>query len=105
MHIRKRSSIFKTTHHHILETSADDKTLQEVNTFNEPREKNTDSSFDVTMGSYDGAGTCKLVWIYIQPQMANAIKKNDYRFCDNDGLIILQNTNRPKSRSNQKVCC
>ena len=61
----------------------------------EPWEKkNTDSCFDVTMGSYDGAEIFKLVGIYLLFLAANIIDKNNYGLYHDDGLILLCNANR-----------
>ena len=61
----------------------------------EPWEKrNTDSCFDVTMGSYDGAEICELVGIYPLFLLANIIDKNNSGLYRDDGLILLRNVNR-----------
>ena len=44
---------------------------------NEPwKKKKTESCFDMTMDSYDGAEICKLVRIYILTRLATIIKKS-----------------------------
>ena len=61
---------------------------------NEPlKKKDTDSCFDVTMGSYDGAEICELVGTHLLSLLANTIDKKDCGLYRDDGLIILQNTN------------
>ena len=55
--------------------------------------KQTESCFDVTMGSFDGAEVCKLVGIYIVCFLAKLINKRDCGLCRDDGLLILQNVN------------
>ena len=37
-------------------------------------EKNTDSSFDATMGSFDGAELYELIGIYFQPLLTDSIE-------------------------------
>ena len=60
------------------------------------KKKDTDSSFDVTMGSFDGAELCELIGIYIQSLLVNSIelieKENTGLYRD-DGLILLRNIN------------
>ena len=54
--------------------------------------KDTDSCFDVTMGSYDGAETCELVGIHILSLLTIVIDhKHSGLYCE-DGLILLRNT-------------
>ena len=60
------------------------------------RKKDTDSCFDTTMGSYDGAETCELVRTHILSLLAKVIDHNHSGlYCDN-GLILLHNTTGPK---------
>ena len=56
--------------------------------------KNTDSSFDVTTGSYDGTESCELVGIYLLFVLANIIDKNNSGLYRDDGVILLRNVNR-----------
>ena len=58
------------------------------------KKKITDSCFDVTMGSYDGAEICELVGIYLLFLLANVIDKNNSDLYRDDGLILLRNVNR-----------
>ena len=39
------------------------------------KKKDTDATFDVTMGSYDGAKFCELIGIYIQSLLTNLLFK------------------------------
>ena len=57
------------------------------------KRKKTESSFDVTMGSYDGAEICELVGIDILTRLATIIKKSDCGLYRDDGLVILRNVN------------
>ena len=61
---------------------------------NEPwKKKEHDSSFDVKMGSYDGAELCELIGIYIQSLLESTLEKDLMGLYRDDGLIILRNTN------------
>ena len=61
----------------------------------EPWEKkNTDSCFDVTLVSYDGAKIRELVGIYLLLRVANIIDKKIVVSTSGDGLILLRNVNR-----------
>ena len=67
------------------------KSLLYVN--NEPwKKKNTESCFNVTMGSYDGTEICELVGIYIQSKLAKLIDKKNLGLYRDDRLILLKNT-------------
>ena len=55
--------------------------------------KYTESCFDVTMGSFDGAEVCELVGIFILCFLAKLINKNDCGLYTDDGLLILRNVN------------
>ena len=57
------------------------------------KRKKTESSFDVRMGSYDGAEICELVGIDILTRLATIIKKSDCGLYRDDGLVILRNVN------------
>ena len=55
--------------------------------------KNSNNSFDVTMGSYDGAEICELVGLYILDELSKKLNKNDLGLYRDDGLILLRNKN------------
>ena len=55
--------------------------------------KQTESCFDVTMGSFDGVEVCKLVGIYILCFLATLINKKDHGLYGDEGLLILWNVN------------
>ena len=55
--------------------------------------KSTAESFDVTMGSYDGAEVCELVGLFILSKLDNTINKEDSGLYRDDGLFILRKTN------------
>ena len=52
------------------------------------KKKNTDSCFDLIMGSYDVAKLCKLVEIYLLFLLANIIDKNNSGLYRDDGLTL-----------------
>ena len=61
---------------------------------NEPwKKKNSDSSFDVTMGSYDGVKLCQYISIYLLSQLCTIISKNDCWFYRDGGLMIQEYIN------------
>ena len=60
------------------------------------KKKDTDSSFDVTMGSFDGAELCELIGIYIQSLLTDSIElitKENIGLYQDDGLVLLHNVN------------
>ena len=65
---------------------------------NEPWEKkNTESCFDVTMGSFDGAEICELVGIHILSLLSNKLDKQSSGLYRDDGLVLLRNTSKQKT--------
>ena len=54
----------------------------------------TDSCFDVTVGSYNGAEICELVGIYLLFLVANISDKSNSGLYRDDGFILLRNVNR-----------
>ena len=64
------------------------------------KKKDTDSSFDVTMGSFDGAELCELIGIYIQSLLTDSIelitKENIGLYRDDDLILFAISTvNKP----------
>ena len=57
------------------------------------RKKQTESCFDVTMESFDGAEVCELVGVYILCFLAKVTNKKDCGLYRDDGLLILRNLN------------
>ena len=57
------------------------------------KKKDNENSFDVTMGSNDGAELCENVGIYILSCLSEILNKKDYGLCRDDGLLILHNLN------------
>ena len=57
------------------------------------KKKLSDSPFDVTMGSYDGAEVCELFRICILSHLITFIGKKDVGLYRDDGLIILPQLN------------
>ena len=55
--------------------------------------KHTESCFDVTMGSFDGAEECELVGIYMLCLLAKLNNKNECGLYRDDRVLILQNVN------------
>ena len=65
---------------------------------NEPwKKKNTESCFDVTMGSFDGAEVCELVGIHILSLLSNKLDKQSTGLYRDDGLVLLRNTSKQKT--------
>ena len=58
------------------------------------KKKDTESCFDVTMGSFDGAEICESVGIYILHRLSTIIEKNDNGIYRDDGLLVLHNVNK-----------
>ena len=57
------------------------------------KKNESEDCFDVTIGSNDRAEICELTGIYILPQLSNLLPQEDIGLYQDDGLILLQNTN------------
>ena len=57
------------------------------------KKKERDSTFDVTMDSYDGAEACELIGIYILSLLGSTLQNDLMGLYWGDGLIIFRNTN------------
>ena len=66
------------------------------------KKKSTESCFDVTMGSFDGAEICKLVGLYIQSNLKNILPKTNFGLYRVDGLILLRNLNGQQMEKKMK---
>ena len=51
--------------------------------------KDHNSSFDVTMGSYDGAELCQFIGTYIQSLLESTLEDDKIGLCQDDGVIIV----------------
>ena len=60
-------------------------------------EKNRETRFDVTMGSFDGAEICELVGIHILSLLSNKLDKQSSGLYRDDGLVLLRNTSKQKT--------
>ena len=61
------------------------------------KKKEADTTFDVTMGSYDGAELCGLIGIYIQSILRNILSKDNMGLYRDDGLFILRKINKQQT--------
>jgi len=59
--------------------------------------KKDNSSFDVTMGSYDGAEVCELVGQFILNGLASTYGKENIGVYRDDGLAVLKDTTGPQA--------
>ena len=64
--------------------------------------KNSDSLFDVTMGSFDGAEICELVGLFILNKLSNIIPIKDLGLYRDDGLAVLRNKSGPEMERTRK---
>ena len=53
------------------------------------KKKDADTTFDVTMGSYDGAEFCDLIGIYIQSLLTNILSKDNMGLYRDNALSII----------------
>ena len=69
-------------------------------------EKKEDPSFDITMGSFDGAEVCKLVGMYLQNEIINSkigVTKEKSGLYRDDGLILIQASKRELDNIRKKL--
>jgi len=64
--------------------------------------KKNNSTFDVTMGSYDGAEVCELVGLFILDDICNTYGKHNIGLYRDDGLAIFKNTPGPQAERIRK---
>lgn len=58
--------------------------------------KGRNSTFDVTMGSFDGAEVCELVGLYMLNKLNKVISNKNIGLYRDDGLAIIEKANGPK---------
>ena len=61
------------------------------------KKKNTESCFEVTMGSFDSSEIYEPVGIYILPSLSNKLDKQSTSLYKDDGLVLLGNTSKQKT--------
>ena len=57
------------------------------------KKKSSESCFDVTLGSYDGAEICELIGLFISSILSKIINQHDAGLYRDDGLILLRKLN------------
>eukprot|EP00117_Sycon_ciliatum_P015152 scpid81791/ scgid15120/ len=57
--------------------------------------RNKDITFDVTMGSFDGAEVCELVGSFLLNQLSSHFEKDTIGLYRDDGLALLKNATGP----------
>ena len=65
--------------------------------------KKTQSDFDITMGSYDGAECCELVGLFILSKLGDVIQQGNVGLYRDDGLAVLQGTGPQNERVRKQV--
>ena len=67
------------------------------------KNKSTESCFDVTMDSFDGAEICEIVGFYIQSNLENILPKTNFGLYRDNGLILLRNLNGQQMDKKRKT--
>ena len=95
-----------------LHTTIDDKDLRLIMHYRKSllffgnetwKKKSTESCFDVTMGSFDGAEICELVGLYIQSNLENILPKTNFGLYRDHELILLRNLNGQQMDKKRKT--
>ena len=68
------------------------------------QKRNTQSLFDVTMGSYDGAETCELVGTYLLSQLKEIPCSMQIGLYRDDGLAVLDQTPQKIEKIKKEIC-
>ena len=68
------------------------------------QKRNTNTLFDVTMGSYDGAETCELVGTYILSQLKEIPHEMEIGLYRDDGLAVLNQTPQKIEKIKKEIC-
>ena len=74
--------------------------------FNEEKpwmKKGSTSTFDVTMGSYDGARICELVGLFILERLGETFGHENIGLYRDDGLAALKNVNGRQADKSRKT--
>ena len=66
------------------------------------KKKSTDSCFDVTMGSFNGAEIGELVGLYIRSNLEKIHSKSNFGLYRDDGLALLRNLNGQQTEKIRK---
>lgn len=74
------------------------------NNRNHQKKTNTNTLFNVTMGSYDGAETCELIRIYILQQLKEKSYGMDIGLCRDDNLAVLDQTPQKIEKIKKEIC-
>ena len=61
-----------------------------------------ESSFDVTMGTFDGAEVCELFGIFMLSLLSKHINRNHFGLYRVDGLAILKNNSSSEAEKFKK---
>ena len=67
------------------------------------KKKSTERSFDVTMGSFDGAEICELIGLHIQSNLENILPKTNFGLYRDNGLVLLRNLNGQEMDKKRKT--
>ena len=70
---------------------------------NQPWEKKNNTTFDVTMGSYDGAEICELVGLYILNKLEDIIPQKQLGIYRDDGLAVVQGSGPELERMRKNI--
>ena len=66
-------------------------------------EKNHNSMFDVTTGSFDGAEICKLIGLFLLNNLSEKYGKNKVGLYRDHGLVLLRNLSGPQSERTRRT--
>ena len=66
--------------------------------------KKSTTTFDVTMGSYDGAETCELVGLYMLNLINTKVTKGNFGLYRDDGLGVVNTSPQETERIKKQLC-
>ena len=65
--------------------------------------KKENSTFDVTMGAFDGAEVAEFIGIFILDKLSSIMKISDFALYRDDGIIALEGTKRTVDETRKKI--
>ena len=67
------------------------------------KKKSTESYFDISISSFDGAEICEVAGLYIQSNLENILPKTNFGFYRDNGLILLRSLNGQQMDKKRKT--
>ena len=97
---RKHATISSAEHKIIFQTK---ESYLFLHNHKQPWKKRTETNFDITMGSYDGAESCEIVGLYILNKIGPIFGQDKVGLYRDDGLAVTTKSARQIEKIQQKL--